>query len=105
MNMPKYEFEVNIFLILSACAIVLVLGLSIWHGVFAEAALFGFAVLTGIIALAIVLTKAIWFLYLLALLIPFSQSVPIINLAARNLISVLTQSLSALLCWVTLLEF
>jgi len=85
MNMPKYEFEVNIFLILSVCVIVLVIGLSILQVVFAEAALFCLAVLTGIIALAIVLTKAIWFLYLLALLIPFSQSIPIINLAARNL--------------------
>ena len=57
MNIPKNKFEVNILLILSVCAIVLIIGLSIWHNVFLESGLLCLAIMAGLITLAIVLTK------------------------------------------------
>ena len=59
--------------------------LNTWHDVFLESGLLCLAIMGGLIALAIVLTKPVWFLYLLSFFIPFSQSVSLINIAGRNL--------------------
>ncbi len=85
MNISKNKFKVNILLILSVSAIALVIGLSIWQDAFLESGLLCLAIMAGLIALAIVLTRPVWFLYLLSFFIPFSQSVPLINIAGRNL--------------------
>lgn len=85
MNIPQNKFEINILLILLVCVIALVIGLSMGHDVFLESGLLCLAIIAGLIALAIVLIRPVWFLYLLSLFIPFSQSVPLINIAGRNL--------------------
>lgn len=59
--------------------------LNTWHDVFLESGLLCLAIMAGLIALAIVLTRPVWFLYLLSFFIPFSQSVPLINIGGRNL--------------------
>jgi len=85
MNIAKYGQEMNVLLTITVTTIVLGFGLSICYGLILETALLLLAVLTGIVAFVIVLTKPVWFLYILSLFIPFSQSVPVIKIAGRNL--------------------
>ena len=80
-----FHIEINAWLILLVCAIALVVGLSVWYDALPGAALLCLAVVVGVIAFALALTRPALLLYLLCFLIPFSQSIPAVRIAGRTL--------------------
>jgi hypothetical protein len=81
----EFQIEVNPWLILLACGMVLFIGLSAWYDALPIMALLCLAIVIGIFAFVVSTTKPVGLLYFLCLLIPFSQSVPLFHIAGRTM--------------------
>jgi len=82
----RFSFiQANAATFLLFVATALVVGLSVWQDVLLDVGLLCLAVLTGLFALAVLLSRPVLFLYFLCFLIPFSQSIPTIDIAGRTL--------------------